>query len=184
MDSKMKREFEKSKSQDKEECYESYLNILEATEHQVDWAYEVWDQLIEDLSDSDNHQRSRAAQYLANLAKSDPEQRMINDFPKVWEVTYDKKFVTARHSLQSIWKVGLAGEEQAEMFMTHMVDRFKNGTDEKNYTLIRFDIIQNMKNLYDHLEDEKIKETAMELIETVEDKKYKKNTWMSGNKSI
>ena len=102
MDSKMKRKFEKSKSQDKEERYESYLNILEATEHQVDWAYEVWDQLIEDLSDSDNHQRSRAAQYLPNLAKSDPEQRMINDFPKVWEVTYDKKFVTARHSLQSI----------------------------------------------------------------------------------
>lgn len=170
----MKKEFEKSKSKDKEERYEAYHNILEATEQKVDWAYEVWDQLLEDLTHNDNHQRSRAAQYLANLAKSDPEQRMLRDFSRVWKVTYDEKFVTARHSLQSIWKVGLAGKEQEEMVMKYMVDRFKNGTDEKNYTLIRSDIIQNMRNLYDHLDEEKIKQTAMELIEIVDDKKYKK----------
>lgn len=174
MDSQMKKEFEKSKSNDKEERYEAYRNILDATEQKVDWAYEVWDQLLEDLTHKDNHQRSRAAQYLANLAKSDPEKRMMKDFPRLWEVTKDKKFVTARHSLQSIWKVGLAGTEQKEMVMEYMVDRFRNGTDEKNYTLIRSDIIQNMKNLYDYLDDEKIKQTAMELIETVEEKKYKK----------
>lgn len=174
MDSQMKKEFEKSKSNDKEERYEAYRNILDATEQKVDWAYEVWDQLLEDLTHKDNHQRSRAAQYLANLAKSDPEKRMMKDFPRLWEVTKDKKFVTARHSLQSIWKVGLAGTEQKEMVMEYMVDRFRNGTDEKNYTLIRSDIIQNMKNLYDYLDDEQIKQTAMELIETVEEKKYKK----------
>ncbi|SHG29633.1 hypothetical protein [Ornithinibacillus halophilus] len=174
MESQMKKEFEKSKSKDKEERYEAYHNILEATEQEVDWAYEVWDQLLEDLTDKDNHQRSRAAQYLANLAKSDPEKRMLDDFSKVWNVTYDEKFVTARHSLQSIWKVGLAGKEQKEMVMEHMVDRFKNCEDEKNYTLIRSDIIQNMRNLYDHLEEEEIKETALELIETVDDTKYKK----------
>lgn len=174
MHNQMKKEFEKSKSKDKEERYEAYQNILEATEQKVDWAYEVWDQLLEDLTHNDNHQRSRAAQYLANLSKSDPEQRMLRDFTKVWLVTYDEKFVTARHSLQSIWKIGLAGEEQKEMVMKHLVDRFNNSMDEKNYTLIRSDIIQNMRNLYDYLGDEKIKQTAMALIETVEDEKYKK----------
>lgn len=174
MDDQMKQEFERSKSKNKEERYEAYQNILEATEQKVDWAYEVWDQLLEDLTDKDNHQRSRAAQYLANLAKSDPEQRMLRDFPRVWKVTHDEKFVTARHTLQSIWKVGLAGNEQEEMVMTYMTDRFKNCTDEKNYTLIRSDIIQNMRNLFDHNGNEKIKQTAMELIETVDDKKYKK----------
>ena len=180
MDNKMKKEFEKSKSKDKEERYQAYHNILEATEQKVDWAYEVWDQLLEDLTHNDNHQRSRAAQYLANLAKSDPERRMLSDFSRVWEVTYDEKFVTARHSLQAIWKVGLAGKEQEEMVIKHMVDRFKNCKDEKNYTLIRSDIIQNMRNLFDHLHDEKIKQTAMELIEMVDDKKYQKkymNIW-------
>jgi hypothetical protein len=173
MDSQIKKELERSKSKDKEERYQAYCNILKATEQKVDWAYEVWDQLVEDLSHKDNHQRSRAAQYLANLAKSDPENRIIKDFPKLWQVTKDEKFVTARHSLQSIWKVGLAGTTQKEMVMEYMVDRFKTATDEKNDTLIRSDMIQNMKNLYDHLNDENIKQTAMELIETVDDEKYK-----------
>lgn len=174
MENQIKLAFEKSKSGDKDERYEAYLNILKATDEQVDWAYEVWDQLIEDLTHKDNHQRSRAAQYLANLAKSDPEKRMMTDFPKLWEVTKDEKFVTARHSLQSIWKVGIAGTAQKEMVMEALVERFKNCIEEKNFTLIRNDIIQNMRNLYDNFNDENIKQTALDLIETVEDKKYKK----------
>ncbi|QOY35249.1 hypothetical protein AWH56_021550 [Anaerobacillus isosaccharinicus] len=174
MDSQMKMAFEKSKTGDKDERYEAYHTILKVTDQNVDWAYEVWDQLVEDLNHKDNHQRSRAAQYLANLAKSDPEMRIMKDFPKLWEVTKDKKFVTARHCLQSIWKVAIAGTSQKEMVMNYMVVRFKNGTDEKNFTLIRNDILHNMKNLYEHLHDEDIKETALDLIETVDDKKYKK----------
>ncbi|MCT2535340.1 hypothetical protein NC661_19310 [Aquibacillus koreensis] len=174
MDTQMKLEFKKSKTGDKDERYEAYQKILEVTDQKVDWAYEVWDQLLEDLTHKDNHQRSRAAQYLANLAKNDPEMRMLKDFPKLWEVTKDEKFVTARHSLQSIWKVGIAGTPQKELVMEYMVDRFKNGTDEKNFTLIRNDILQNMRNLYNHLHDEAIKQTALDLIETVDDQKYKK----------
>ncbi len=98
---------------------------------------------------------------------------MLTDLPRLWEVTKDEKFVTARHSLQSFWKVGLGGTEQKDLVMTYMVDRFKT-TEEKNYTLIRFDIQQNMKHLYDELGDEAIKQTAMELIDTVEDDKYEK----------
>ncbi|PAF16331.1 hypothetical protein [Terribacillus saccharophilus] len=180
MDREVKEAFIKSKSKDKQESYEAYLYILQATEKRVDWAYEVWDDLLDGLTDKDNHQRSRSAQYLANLAKSDPENRMLTDLPRLWEVTRDEKFVTARHSLQSIWKVGLSGAEQNDRLMEYMVDRFKNGTDEKNYTLIRFDIMQNMRHLYDRLVEEDIKQTAMHLIDTVEDDKYKKkymNVW-------
>lgn len=130
--------------------------------------------MLEGLTDKDNHQRSRSAQYLANLAKSDPENRMLTDLPRLWEVTKDEKFVTARHSLQSFWKVGLGGAEQKDLVMEFMVKRFKNGTDEKNFTLIRFDILQNMRHLYDLLNDEDIKQTAMDLIVTVEEEKYKK----------
>ncbi|TYR73163.1 hypothetical protein FZC79_19875 [Rossellomorea vietnamensis] len=174
MDSQIEKEFEKSKSGDKEERYEAFHTILNITDQKVDWAYEVLDQLLEDLTHKDNHQRSRAAQYLANLAKSDPEMRIMKDFSKLWQVTKDEKFVTARHSLQSIWKVGIAGPPQKEMVMKAMEDRFRRGTDEKNFTLIRNDILQNMRNLYKHFHDETIKQTALELTETVEDPKYKK----------
>jgi hypothetical protein len=99
---------------------------------------------------------------------------MLEDFPVVWEVTKDKKFVTARHSLQSIWKIGLAGTEQKEMVIKGLVDRFIHCVDEKIYTLIRFDIIQGIRNLYDEIKDEEIRQMALDLIEKEEDAKYKK----------
>lgn len=154
--------------------YEAFNQIMAATQEKVGWAYEVWDQLLNDLKDSNNHTRSRAAQFLCNLAISDPENRIMKDFPAVWEVTFDKKFVTARHSLQSIWKIGLAGEEQKKMVINQLVNRYINCLTEKNYTLIRFDIVQDLRNLYDAINDVAIKEIAFELITKEEDPKYKK----------
>jgi hypothetical protein len=78
--------------------------------------------------------RSRAAQYLCSLAISDPEKRMMKDFPAVWKVIFDKKFVTGRHALQSIWKIGFADEEQKKMVINQLVDRYINCLTEKNYT--------------------------------------------------
>lgn len=102
MDRTIQTSFENLLSQDKDLQFEAYNHILASTKEEVDWAYDEWEQLKEDLTHSDNHRRSRAAQFLCGLAKSDPEKRMIKDFPLVWEVTKDKKFVSARHSLQSI----------------------------------------------------------------------------------
>ncbi|MTT30826.1 hypothetical protein GMB86_02205 [Terrilactibacillus sp. BCM23-1] len=174
MDPFIQSHFENLEAKNKEVQYEAFNHILEAIKNKVDWSYDVWDQLVNWLTDPDNHRRSRAAQFLAGLAISDPEQRMLNDFLALWEVTKDPKFVTARHALQSIWKVGLAGQKQKTMVIDHFTDRFKNGTNEKNYTLIRYDMIQGLKNLYDAVKDEQIKQKAMELIELEEDSKYRK----------
>jgi hypothetical protein len=174
MDKTIQLHFENLNSEDKNEQYEGFNHIIAAIKHEVDWAYVVWDELVAGLSSTDNHKRARYAQFLSGLAKSDPEKRIMNDFPALWQVTKDDKFVTARHALQSIWKVGLAGPEQTEMVVNHLNDRFKNCKDEKNYTLIRFDIIQDLRNLYNEVKDEKIKRLALELIEMEEDPKYQK----------
>ncbi len=174
MDSVTRSYFENLEAKDKDVQFEAFNTISAVIKEEVDWAYEVWDQLKEWLTDPDNHRRSRAAQFLAGLAKSDPEKRILSDFSAVWEVTKDPKFVTARHSLQSIWKVGLAGQEQKEMVIHHIVDRFQNGAHEKHYTLIRFDMIQGLKKLYDELKEEEIKQLALDLIGTEEDIKYRK----------
>ncbi|MFD1020910.1 hypothetical protein [Thalassobacillus hwangdonensis] len=174
MNEEMKRYFEELESKDKTSQYEAYQHIMAETEQEVDWAYEVWDDLKADLTHKDAHRRSRAAQFLAQLAISDPENRMLHDFPDVWEVTFDSKFVTARHSLQAIWRVGLAGPEHKQLVMDHLTNRFENCQDEKNYTLIRFDIMEGMRSLYDYLEDPEIKRTALDLIEKEQDAKYRK----------
>lgn len=40
--------------------------------------------------------------------------------------------------------------------------------------MIRYDIIQDLRNLYNEVKDETIKEQALSLIEMEEDAKYKK----------
>lgn len=173
MDDKTRKYLDNLRSEDRELQNKAYYYILEATEKPVDWAYEVWDGLVKDLHHKDNHVRAIAAQVLANLAKSDPQNRMRKDFPALMAVTKDEKFVTARHTLQSIWKVG-AEKKMQKTVVDNLADRFKNCATEKNCTLIRYDIIQDLRNLYNEVKDETIRKKALELIETEEDLKYKK----------
>jgi hypothetical protein len=65
-----------------------------------------------------------AAQLLCNLAKSDPQNRMLADFDALLAVTKDKRFVTSRHSLQALWKVGAAGEEQKALLLDALQTRY------------------------------------------------------------
>ena len=72
MDTKTLRRFEELFGTDREAQNEAFLHFQRLTEQPVDWAYEVWDELLEKLSDKDNHSRAIAAQLLCALAKSDP----------------------------------------------------------------------------------------------------------------
>lgn len=173
MNNQTRKHLDNLRSEDRELQNEAFFSILRATEQPVDWAYEVWDQLVEGLRHKDNHVRAISAQILANLAKSDPKNRMRKDFPALMAVTKDEKFVTARHTLQSLWKVGREKKMQNTV-VEALAERFRECRTEKNWSLIRYDIIQDLRNLYDELHDEKIKTKALELIETEEDAKYKK----------
>jgi len=161
-------------SQDKDLQNQAFFKLLEITDKPVDWAYEAWDDLVAGLADRDNHVRAISAQILCNLAKSDPRNRMLEDFEKLVAVTRDERFVTARHCLQSLWKVGIVGKEQQKVYMEGLERRFYDCISEKNCTLIRFDILQGFRNVYDAVADEKIKEKALELIAIEQDPKYKK----------
>jgi hypothetical protein len=162
------------RSEDGELQNKAYYFLMEKTEKPVDWAYEAWDELVEGLTHKDNHVRAISSQLLANLAKSDPKGRIFKDFDKLLNVTKDEKFVTARHCLQSIWKVGLAGKNAQIMVVKGLEKRYQECVKERNGTLIRFDIIQDLRNLYDATTSSEIKEKALELIELEKDAKYKK----------
>jgi len=162
------------RSRDKELQNKAYFYILNVTEKPVDWAYEVWDEMTAGLTHQDNHVRAIAAQVLCNLAKSDPKDRILKDFDALLEVTKDERFVTARHCMQALWKVGAAGKKQQKVYTEGLEHRFKECITEKNGTLIRYDILQSMRNVYNAVQDEKIKGKALELIEIEEDLKYRK----------
>ena len=162
------------RSPDPDQQNYAFQSLLKATDSPVDWAYEVWDDLLRTLADGDNRQRSIAAQVLSNLAKSDSQQRMLKDLAALLKVTKDERFVTARHCLQSLWKVGLAGEPQRKALLKGLAARFKECKVEKNCTLIRYDILVVLRRVFDLVHDEEIRLTAERLMATEKDLKYRK----------
>jgi hypothetical protein len=161
-------------SADRSRQNQAFHHVLDATREPVDWAYEVWDDVVANLTHKDNHNRAIAAQVLCNLAKSDPQDRMLSDFDALFAVTRDDRFVTARHCLQSLWKVGTSGEEQKKRLVAALEGRYAECATEKNCTLIRYDIIESLRKLYDAVKDEEIKARALALIEQEDDLKYRK----------
>lgn len=174
MDKSLRKQIDNIRSESGDVQNKAFTYIINLTEKPVNWAYEVWDEMIDGLTHRDNHVRAISAQVLSNLAKSDPKNRMLKDFDKLLAVTKDERFVTARHCMQSLWKVGVVGKKQQKVYMDGLEHRFKECISEKNCTLIRYDILQSFRNVYDEMKDENIRAKALELIETEEDLKYRK----------
>jgi len=70
--------------------------------------------------------------------------------------------------------VGLGGKNAQQLVVKGLEKRYHKCVSEKNCTLIRYDIIQGLRNLYDATTSSEIKEKAMELIEMKQDLKYRK----------
>jgi hypothetical protein len=174
MDSTTRTTLDNLRSADKQVQNDAYFAVLAMTDQPVSWAYDVWDDMLADLTHKDNHRRAIAAQVLCGLAKSDPEGRMLRDFDTLLTVTKDERFVTARHCLQALWKIGVVGTAQRETYLKGLAHRFQECATEKNSTLIRSDIIQSLKNVYEITRDEAVNNTALALIETEDDLKYRK----------
>jgi hypothetical protein len=153
---------------------QAFQTFLALTAEPVSWAYAVWDELLAKLRDRNNRSRAIAAQLLCNLAKSDPSKRILRDFSALFAVTGDERFVTARHCLQSLWKVGRAGKEHQEVLISALEKHFGECVTHKNCTLIRYDIIECLRKLFDTVHDDAIKNRALALIELERDAKYKR----------
>ena len=174
MDATIHSHFVNLRGKDADSRYASYRHLMDVTEQPVDWASEVWDELLALLREGDNHQRAIAAQLLSNLAKSDSQQRLLKDLDRRRLVTKDEKFVTARHSLQTLWRVAVASKSLQAAVVDRLSQRFRECTPEKNGTLVRYDILEVFRKTYDVVKDASLKQLALTLIETEEDPKYPK----------
>jgi hypothetical protein len=99
---------------------------------------------------------------------------MLKDFDRLVAVTRDERFVTARHTLQALWKVGAVSQQHQTLVVERLAGRFADCAPEKNCTLLRYDILAGLRQLYDAVKDESIRQRALALIETEPDPKYRK----------
>lgn len=171
-------------SPDREVAYQALVGLFEMTEKPVEWAYEFWDRLLNDLTHRAGHKRAFAAQMLARLAISDPDGRMLKDFPKVAAVIKDEKTVTARHTLQSLWRVGLAGPKQKAMVLEALEERFRECAHEKNGTLVRTDVVTAFGRLSRATGDETIEARVNALVEAEPSEEQRKKQRVAWRKSI
>lgn len=148
--------------------------FLATTNQPVEWAYLVWDNLLALLRSGNNRQRAIAAQLLCGLAKSDPKHRIRNDLAALIHSTRDERFVTARHTMQSLWKIGVLGLTDRNLLLEGLNTRFNECASEKNCTLIRYDILTCLRRIYDETGDESLRARSAQLIELEEDPKYRK----------
>jgi hypothetical protein len=172
-------------SKDKSVQGESYRALMKLTSQPVDFAYEIWDDLLDILKNGNNTGRSIAAQLLGNLAQSDPQNRLDKDLSKLFAATKDEKFVTARHTLLALWKIGIVNKQLQKKVVAGLEKRFHECIKERNCTLIRFDICCVYRKMFDQLSDESIYKKSMALIQTEQDEKYKKKyltVWKDINK--
>lgn len=159
---------------DRERQNAAYTSMMAATAAPVPWAPDVWDTVVANLTHPDNHNRAIAAQILCNLAAHEPTGRILDHLVVLVDVTRDKRFVTARHCLQSLWKVGTAGEVQRRAIVAALRQRYVECAPEKNATLIRNDIVVGLRHLYDATGDPTVEATARTLIDQETDLKYRR----------
>ncbi|MEV4481336.1 hypothetical protein [Micromonospora coxensis] len=152
----------------------AYTSLMQATREAVPWADAVWDDLVGHLGDADNHNRAIAAQVLCNLAAHHRSERVLKDLDTLVAVTRDERFVTARHALRSLWRVGLGDEAQRLALLAALVRRYREAADEKNGTLVRSDIVEGLRQLHDAVADPRVAQTAQELIDAETDPKYQR----------
>ncbi len=96
------------------------------------------------------------------------------ELPDLLAVTHDEKFVTARHALQSLWVIGLAGDAQRSVIVESFATRFDEAGSEKNGRLVRYDIIEALRKLFNKTGDDAIERRSLELIATELDEKHRK----------
>lgn len=161
-------------STDKKLQDEAFQELMALTTEAVSWAYEIWDDIVRTCADKDNRRRAIAAQVLSNLAKSDPEDRMARAFPFLLNVTRDDRFVTARHALESLWKVAIVNASNRKLVTTGLTNRFTECATEKNCTLIRYDITVVFHTIHQHTHDDTVRDLSQQLIAAETDEKYKK----------
>lgn len=152
----------------------AYAVLQQEADQKVDWADAVWDELISLLASPDNRVRSIAGQTLSALALSADHRSVSRDLGTILQTTRDERFVTARHVLQSVWRIGLCSDDLRQDLLLRLEQRFKDCTGEKNWTLIRFDIVCGLRKLYFATGDRAVRDAAENLIGLEDTAKYRR----------
>lgn len=158
---------------------DAYLVVLGRTDTPAD-VYAQWDRLAGLLVHKNNHIRSIGGQLFSHFAASDHEGRVWALWEQWTKVASDKMFVTARHTVQASPRFALGGPRHRDHLIAYYEQRFRSCADEKNTTLIRYDLQVCLRAVYDQRPDPTLVTRGQTLIAEEPDPKYQtkyKTAW-------
>jgi hypothetical protein len=171
MTSKVRALLKARQSGDAKVSYDALQQLFAMSEQPVRWAYEVWDDLVNQLKNGDNHERAFAAQMLSRLAISDPETRIFKVMPALEDVMRDERFVTARHTIQSLWRAGIPTSKHTAAVVRALTRLYGDCPAHKNAALIRCDLVETLAKLGDAVGRERIEKSVDQLLSSETDAK-------------
>lgn len=144
---------------------EDFALLQQATAQPVAWADAAWKLAAPLLRHRDNRVRSIAGQFLTALAAAGASpETVLGGLDALVSVTRDDRFVTARHVLSSLWKIGLQDGEVRHRLLAKLTQRGRSAVDEKNAALVRYDVVCCLRRLFDEIGDEAVRSEAAALI--------------------
>jgi hypothetical protein len=156
--------------------FNAFKELLEITENNVSWVYDKWFVLVDKLYSGNSFQRSIGLMLLANLSKSDLENRFETILDHYLEFFEDEKFITSRQCIQNVWKIALSNDFSKKKIIQKLKESyFENINLSKHGNLIKQDIIGSLTQIFIITKDESISELINYLIGSENEEKLIKS---------
>jgi hypothetical protein len=163
-------------SKDDKIRYNAFKTLLDITENKVPWAYDKWFILIEKLSSENSYQRSIGFMLLANLSKSDEDNKVADIINDLLKFTDDEKFITSRQCIQNLWKFAINHTSVEQKIVKHLINTYIENIHLKSHgNLIKQDVVFSLWNIYKSSKNKDILKVINELIESETDEKLMKS---------
>lgn len=120
----------------------AFDSLFHLVEKEVDFIYEIWDELVKKLDSRKMEQRLMGMYLLTNLSKSDYENRFNDIIEKYLGMMEDKKFVVAIKTIQNCWIVAINKRDLTDTIIQYLFKMFDTNVylDEHSF-IIRRDVV-------------------------------------------
>jgi hypothetical protein len=122
--------------------YNALQELIGITDQPVEWVYDKWYVLENKLSSDNSYQRSIGLMLLANLSKSDTDNRISGILSTITGFFEDEKFITSRQCIQLVWKIALNNKANCRLIINELSKTyFENIHLKEHGNLIKQDVI-------------------------------------------
>jgi hypothetical protein len=156
--------------------FAAFKEVHALTDKKVIWIYDRWFELVEKISSENSYQRTIGLTLLANLCKSDDENRFSKIIDAYLEHLDDEKFITARLCIQAVWKIALVNDRLRRKIIDSLEQSYWGNIHLKTHgNLIRQDIVTSLNQIFQNTKDKEVINLVLRIAaEETDDKIIKK----------